>query len=51
MGLKMPVIFLVHANNSSISTRLAETEEESLQRIVKRFECWGDLMTPGQLTK
>lgn len=52
-GFRMPLIFLVNANNSSISSRLSfeEDPEVAVQRIVDRFESFGDLMTPGRVTQ
>ncbi|CAD7929159.1 unnamed protein product [Amoebophrya sp. A25] len=51
-GLRMPLIFLVNANNSSISSRLAfEDQHESVQKIVDRFESFGSLLLPGRVTE
>lgn len=48
----MPVVFLVNANNSSISTRLAfDSPEESIKKIVDRFESFGSLLTPGTVSQ
>jgi pyruvate/2-oxoglutarate dehydrogenase complex dihydrolipoamide acyltransferase (E2) component len=49
-GIKMPLLFLVHSNNSAISARLdygGSNGEDAITRIKERFAKWGDLVAPG----
>lgn len=46
----MPMIFMVNANNSSISSRIdMESSEEAVNKIIQRFEGFG-VMSSGHVT-
>ncbi|CAD7938323.1 unnamed protein product [Amoebophrya sp. A25] len=54
-GYAMPLIFLIHANNSSISSRVGRDDGSSsstgsdygLKKLVERFESYRSLIDPG----
>lgn len=45
-GFRMPIVFLVHANNSSISSRLG-----GVDRVLERFRSFGSLVDEGFVTR
>jgi len=53
-GIKMPIIFMINSNNSSISSRLSNgtgdalrDSEEGVRRIEERIAHWGKAVGPG----
>jgi hypothetical protein len=55
-GYHMPIIFLINANNSAISSRIdygdhyGDNGDYGIERIQKRFDMWGGLVNPGFTT-
>jgi len=48
-GLPMPLIFLINANNSSISSRLGsgDSQEAHVEKLCERFASYSSLIDPG----